>query len=103
MTENFDKETRNLFRNICHSKHDQIIYNIINFLNYIIINDEIISKHKYKDNIKKIVDKELEKILTIKTISTISTIPTIPTISTIHNSYYEKIRIIFDDAEYDVI
>jgi hypothetical protein len=88
MTEIFDKEFRNLFRNIYQSGNDGIIYNVMSFLNYVITNEEIISNHKYKDNIKKIIDKELEKISEIKKL---------------HKLYFDKITNIFYNVEYDIL
>jgi hypothetical protein len=88
MTENFDREFKILFRDIYYSHDNKIIHSVMSFLNYVIMNEEIISNHKYKENIKKIIDKEIEKIVEIRKI---------------YNLYSEKIKIILDDSEYDII
>lgn len=66
MSNNFDKEFRNLYRNIYHYHTNDILFNICVFINFTIMNEKNIVEHPHKNNIKKIINQEMEKLISIK-------------------------------------
>lgn len=85
MSNNFDIVFRKLYRDIYLNSSKSYIFSLLSFLDYIVSNkenNEIIKNHKYKNNIKKIINKELEKIYILPKI---------------HKYYSEKINLIFND------
>jgi hypothetical protein len=87
MHDKFDIGFRQKYRDIYYI-NNSLFFTILSFLNFIIINEDIIKNHKYKENIEKIVNKELDKICGIPKL---------------YKFYSEKISIIFDDAEYYIL
>ena len=88
MHDKFDIGFKKIYRDIYWNENENksVFFHTLSLLNYIITNEEIVKSHKYKDNIEKIINKELEKICDIPKL---------------HKFYSQKINDIF--CEYYIL
>ena len=83
----FDKQFKDLYRNIYRSTEEQKKDNVCKFINYIVDNEYIVNEHQNKKNIELIANKELIKLQSM---------------DKIYKIYVETLKVVFD-KEYDII